>query len=364
MVLGGMGILGIGAFWVMRRIAFSSDLSRIGQTLKLMRADTNYTIQLFLEAMGFYAGKFFMPLPLNAAIREIDPLYSLAGAALLVLCLFLLTRPSLFSGLILTGFLMIAPALPLAFGTIAWTAYAERYVYLALPFWILAVGCVLPAVSEGRIKFQVVGTTLLLVAMALIVIQRGQVWATNIALCSDMVAKSPDFKMARGLYMSALVQAGRYREAEEQYRIASRLSAVRYEEQYDLVMASVYLKQGRDAEAEQMLLSALKKSKGQKPGVLQALAAFCDNRTRTAPPRERDKYERLVLEYTRKLYDLDKDPHTLYQVAKLHLRFGEKADGVKALQGVVLKLPVNDPDRAAVMRLLKGQEEPNVRSRE
>jgi tetratricopeptide (TPR) repeat protein len=358
LVLGGMGILGIGAFWVMRRVAYSSDLSRIGQTMKLMVADTSYTLQLFLGAVAFYVGKFFVPLPLNAAIREIDPLYSLAGAALLVFCLYLLSRPSLFSGLVLTGFLMIAPALPLAFGTIAWTAYAERYVYLALPFWILAAGCILPEVSERRQKLQAVGTILLLASMALIVIQRGQIWATNIALCRDMVAKSPNFKMVRGLYMSALIQAGRFDEVEEQYRIASRLSSVRYEEQYDLVMASVYMKQGRDADAEQMLLSSLKKSKVLNPDIFQSLANFYDTRSRTAPPLERDKYQKLALSYTQQRYELDKDPHTLYQVAKLHLRFGDQAAGVKALKEVVRMLPANDPDRAAVQKLLSGQEKP------
>jgi tetratricopeptide (TPR) repeat protein len=333
-------------------MAFSSDLSRIGQTLKLMFADTSYTIQLFLGAVAFYVGKFFVPLPLNAAIREIDTLYSLAGAALLVFCLYLLSRPSLFSGLVLSGFLMIAPALPLAFGTIAWTAYAERYVYLALPFWILAAGCILTEVSERRQKLQAAGTILLLAAMALIVIHRGQVWATNIALCSDMVAKSPDFKMAHGLYMSALIQAGRYDEVEEQYRIASRLPSVRYEEQYDLVMASVYMKHGRDVEAEQMLLSALKKSKGKNPGIFQALANYYDTISRTAPPLERDKYQKLALSYTQQRYDLDKDPHTLYQVAKIHLQMGNIESAKQVLHEVLKSLKSGDTDRIAAEKLL------------
>ena len=354
LVLGGMGVLGIGAFWVMRRIAFSSDLSRIGQTLKLMFADTSYSIQLFLGAVAYYVGKFFAPLPLNAAIREIDPLYSLAGPALLIFCFYLLSRPSLFSGLILTGFLMIAPALPLAFGTIAWTAYAERYVYLALPFWILALGCILPEISERRLKLQVVGTTLLLAAMALIVIQRGEVWATNIALCSDMVAKSPNFKMARGLYMSALLQAGRYREVEEQYLIASRLPSVRYEEQFDLVMASIYLDQGREAEAEQMLLSALNKSKSQVPAVFQALATYYDNRSHAVPTRDRDKFQRLALTYLQQMHDLDKNPHTLYQVAKLHIQMGKLDSARQDLREVLKSLKLGDNDRLAAEKLLRS----------
>ena len=355
LVLGGMGLLGVLAFWTMRQIAFSSDISRIGQTVQLMLTDTSYTIQLFLGAAAFYVGKFFMPLPLNAAIRDIDPLYSLAGIALLVFCLYLLSRPSLFSGLVLTGFFMIVPALPLVFGTVAWTAYAERYVYLALPFWILSVGCLIPEVSDSRQRLRTVVTCVLLVVMGLCVIQRGQVWATNIALCADMVAKSPDFKKARGLYMSALLHAGRYRDVEEQYRIASRLPSIRYEEQYELVMASVYQRQGRDSEAERMLLSAFEKSKGKKPGVIQALVSFYEGKSKTADPEQRKKYDQLVLGYTRKLYALDKEPHTLYRLAKIHLRLNEKSAAVAALQEVVQRLPASDPERAAAEKLLSRQ---------
>jgi hypothetical protein len=64
------------------------------------------------------------------------------------------------------------------------------------------------------------------------------------------------------------------------------------------------------------------------------------------------------LTYTQQKYDLDKNPHTLYQVAKLHLRFGDQAAGVKVLKEVVRMLPASDPDRAAVQKLLSGQEKP------
>ena len=33
---------------------------------------------------------------------------------------------------------MLLPALPFAFGTIAWTGYAERYIYLSSAFWIIS----------------------------------------------------------------------------------------------------------------------------------------------------------------------------------------------------------------------------------
>ncbi len=351
----GSGIAAGGGFWCIRQVAFTSNTSRISQTISLMLGDLNYAIQLFLGANGFYLRKFLFPLPLNAAIREIDPLYTLAGALLLFLCVILLARPSLLSGFFLAGFCMTVPVLPFAFGTIAWTAYAERYIYLSIPFWLLAAGYLLPQITSRRWGVTAWMTPLLLILASGVVVQRCMVWGNNLAMTSDMVAKSPDFKMAHGLYMSALVEEGRYREAEEQYRIAAKLPAVFYEENYDLLLACCSQREGRNDEAERVLLSALKKTGGKKPVVLQALAAFYEDRRREVTDSDAERVERLQLLYTKKLYELNNDPHTLYQVAKLYLRTGEKDAGVKALQKVMLTLPAKDPGRAAVERLLGNQ---------
>ena len=349
----GSGIVAGGGFWCIRQVAFTSSTSRISQTFSLIVADLNYAIQLFLGANGFYFRKFLFPLPLNAAIREIDPLYTLAGALLLILCVVLLAHPSLFSGFFLAGFCMTIPVLPFALGTIAWTAYAERYIYLSIPFWLLAIGYLLPPAGSRRMTVTVWSIPLLLLLAFCTDIERSKVWGNNLAMTSDMVAKSPNFKMARGLYMSALIEEGRYREAEEQYRIAATLPAVFYEENYDLLMAYCYCRQERYDAAEKLLLTALKKSEGKKPAVLQALAALYVERSRNVVDKSNVNDVRLQLLYTRKLYELDNNAHTLYQVAKLNLRVGEKVTGVKALQEVLLKLPANDPDRAAVEKLLK-----------
>ena len=50
--------------------------------------------------------------------------------------------------------------------------------------------------------------------------QRGKIWADNLAIVEDIVAKSPNFGVARNQYGGLLKQAGRYDEAEKQYKIA------------------------------------------------------------------------------------------------------------------------------------------------
>jgi protein O-mannosyl-transferase len=357
-ILGSSGLFCVALSWCIRRSAFTSDLSKISQTITLMKNDLGHTLQVFLGAEAFYFKKFILALPLDAAIREIDPLYSLAGVVLLVFCLFLLARPTLFSGLLLGGFCMTIPALPLAFGTIAWTAYAERYVYLALPFWLLALGSLLPSAAKGKRAVLIWGTTLVILSMAGATFQRTLVWSNNIEMFADMVDKSPEFKTAHGLYMQALMQKKLYREAEEQYRIAQGLYSLVYEEQYDLFMASILQEQGRVQEVEPLYRMALEKSRGQKPAVLTALIAFYGGKASEARPAERDRYERLVLDYTRKLYELDKDPHTLYQLATLQLRIGERDAGIKGLQEVLLKLPANDSVRTNAEKLLRREVKP------
>ena len=129
----------VGLFLLLRRLAFTSSVSKIGQTITLMLEDINYTISLFLGAVGFYMKKFFVPLPLNFFILEIDPLYDFVGIAVLVIfCHLILSKklPAIFS---LLGLLLLLPALPFAFGTIAWTAYAERYIYLSSALWVIAL---------------------------------------------------------------------------------------------------------------------------------------------------------------------------------------------------------------------------------
>ena len=48
----------------LRKIAFTSSVGKIGQTVTLMLGDLNYTLSLFLRSAGFYVKKFFIPVPL------------------------------------------------------------------------------------------------------------------------------------------------------------------------------------------------------------------------------------------------------------------------------------------------------------
>lgn len=209
-------------FLLIRRLVFSSNVSKLGQTVVLMCADTNYTLSLFLGAVGFYVKKFFMPLPLNFFIIEVDPLYDLLGIAVLLCLAHMLIRCDLPSVLILLGFSLLAPALPFTFGTIAWTAYAERYIYLSSAFWTMGILLFAAKMLKQRQRCcrqtLVVSSVFLVMLAAGISYFRNITWQSNATLMADTVRQSPKRRMLHDIYLQSLVQAGRLDEALVEYR--------------------------------------------------------------------------------------------------------------------------------------------------
>ncbi len=209
-------------FVLIRRLVFSSNISKLGQTVVLMCADTNYTLSLFLGAVGFYVKKFFMPLPLNFFIIEVDPLYDLLGIAVLLCLAHMLIRCDLPSVLILLGVALLAPALPFAFGTIAWTAYAERYIYLSSAFWTMGILLFAAKMLKQRQRcchqMLIVSSVFLVMLAAGISYFRNITWQSNAILMADTVRQSPKRRMLHDIYLQSLVQAGRLDDALIEYR--------------------------------------------------------------------------------------------------------------------------------------------------
>lgn len=230
-----------GLFLALRKLAFTSSVSKIGQTVTLMLADLNYTISLFLGAVGFYVKKFFIPLPLNFFILEIDPLYDFLGiAVLLMVCHLVVQARRLPVIMVFLGLLLLLPALPFAFGTIAWTAYAERYIYLSSAFWSVAfflwLGRLLAKHPELQRMAALFVFGICLVA-AVITFKRNTVWQSNVSLMRDTVRQTPNVRKLRNIYIKALVDKGLLDEAlNEYYRAAGELPSAVHDEQAALII--------------------------------------------------------------------------------------------------------------------------------
>ena len=321
-------------FAVMRRMVFTSSISSISQTITLIFQDLNYACQVFLGAAGFYVKKFFLPLPLNFAIREIDPFYNLLGVLVFFVCLFLIRRKTIPAAMFLSGVCMFILALPFALGTIAWTSYAERYMYMSTAFWtvtlaVLAAG--LPQMTGGKYVAWV--TAVLVLLMAGITFQRNLTWRSNLALYEDTVKKSPTFKTVRAEYMVALMGRGRYADAKEQYRIYQSIPSIGYNEAVDLNMAALLAVEGRNNEAVSLYENIIRKTKGESAVAYGKFAEYLQGRLIDSKSMEmNNSYAIRLIDCYEKLFQLKKDPAILYTMGQVALAAGQKEKALLAFR--------------------------------
>jgi len=359
-LLAGGIFLSISAFYIIRKIAFVSNVDKIGMTIKLMLGDLNYSISLFLGAAGFYVKKFIMPLPLNFFIIEIDPIYDLAGIAVLLLVLYLMLVRTLPALLCLTGVFLMLPAFPFAFGTIAWTAYAERYIYLSSAFWVVAIclwlGQRFQNCSELQLKLITLLTAGVISLAAVTTYSRNIVWQKNVTLFENTVSQTPKVRKIRDLYMAALLDAGYNEEAKKQFYIAASLPDSLYLNRYDdrgyLLMGNLLKKEGRFIEALKLYDDAITRT---KHGSEELIVAALDSISLVLPTienrAEQMRLERLRDVYVSHLKSMTTNPSRLIEFGKSAAQHGSFDEAVQLYDKALEFMTDKDQKRSAVMRL-------------
>jgi protein O-mannosyl-transferase len=320
-------LLPIGVFFLIRETVFVSNISSIGRTIHLIADDLNYALQTFFGAAGFYLKKFFFPFPLNFAIREIDPIYNAAGVVVFFICLYAIRRGSINGALFLSGICLFLPALPLSLGTVTWTGYAERYIYMSTAFWVLSTCMLWRDIFEKNISNSLIKICLLslVLVMGVCTFQRSLVWKTNLSLLKDTVTKSPGFKLIRVDYMAALMAHSDFEEAKEQYLIAQSIPSVGYLETLDLNMALIHVIEGKYDEAEKLYEQVISKTKGKSLVAYEAYISYLLERY-VLINQNQDGFDSLIFEKLvdnmERLYRLKKDPMLLYRLGQLFISGG------------------------------------------
>lgn len=159
--------------------------------------------------IGFYIKKLFFPFPLNFAIYQINVVFY-SGLFIFIMILagyFYLKkiyRIIIWLTLIILAF---SPAIFAATSKIAWTPFAERYLYLAVAVWALAMGTFIQYVAEktpnsvSLLKPIVIS---ILVVFSVTTFLRTLAWQNNLTLWADTYRKSPNFGKVLYKYGEAL----------------------------------------------------------------------------------------------------------------------------------------------------------------
>lgn len=316
------------SYYLLRRMVYISDVGKIGQTVKLMLLDVNYSISVFLGASGFYFKKFLFPLPLNFYLLEIDPLYDLAGILLLLFCLRLLTRLNLPAAFFIAGVCMFLPALPFAFGTIAWTGYAERYIYISTAFWIVAIIMYLDGRPPQRYSVACATAAILVTLMLLYSWQtfsRNLVWQKNVSLFGDTVRQSPQSRRLRDIYMYALYNAGDIPAAKCQYVVGQTLHSLGYDETADLLMAEILNNEGKPDQALELYETVIRKTRNSSEKALKRIIRQLE--TMLSQLGDSGRSEELSAKkrtYETQLGELTKDPMVIYNLGQKALAANDR----------------------------------------
>ncbi len=332
-------------FFLLRHFAFETNEGRIGSTIQFMQRDTIQVSLIFLRALGFYVKKIFFPFPLNFTIRDVEPLYELFGVLVVVACFLIVSKKNQVSALFMTGIFLIVPSFPIALGQIAWTFYAERYLYLPTAFIMVAsvlfISSSMKKIPSLSIK-KGVSITLLLAIMAVATFHRSMVWNDNLTFLRDAVAENPQFYYVRGQYARALAlrndiknariqftAANEYNANKKRLKFGNELFQLRYWDLPEMGLAYLLVRENRIPEAITAYEKIIRESRGESVGALNNVIILYGgmlNDTKSRPVSDRIK--KRISFYAEKLYNTSDNADTFYWLGKIFLMRGERQEAL------------------------------------
>ena len=340
-----MGMVTAGSvFLIIRYHNLAISHSKIGMTLKYINDDLLHSMFVMLRAFCFYIKKMIVAHPLNFAIMEVDPFYQLAGPPLVLLIGYIASRRTLVSAIFITGIFAIAPSFIIAFNQIAWTPYAERYLYVPSAFLIVAsvafLGSKSNAVSVGLIRGVVAAIVLV---FAFSTLQRSFTWSNDFNLVKDTVEKSPSSKVMRVVYGRYLIEKREYANATVQLNAARLIPSLSYDENLDILTAYIHYLQGEYDAAEKTCRIVLEKTMGKSKTAVSIMIDLHEIKALSAATKqERRAVERTLFGYHVMLYRLNSDPHILYKLGVLAMNMGERKRAIKLFQQSINNMPKDD----------------------
>ncbi|AGF78810.1 hypothetical protein UWK_02270 [Desulfocapsa sulfexigens DSM 10523] len=310
-------------FFIIRTGGTISNSSRIGLTLQYMDINLVHSLMLFCRALGFYIKKIFFPWPLNFAILEVDPLYDLLAIPIVILCIWLLWNRSLLAAFFLTGIILLTPSFLIVLNQIAWTPFAERYVYISMAFILLStIGIFARNPSRKNQSIYSPLMVILLIAFSYSTYQRGLIWHSNLKILEDTSIKSPYSKKIHWVYGAALSKKGDHEKALEVTKMACSLQSPPLMKDYtaERNLGFIYFNLARYNDAlDTFKQISVKSDYKYAPALDGLLITYSQLARETNNQDEREGYYKEAGKSGTLLYKIKKDPFIWYNLGKLSL---------------------------------------------
>ena len=307
-------------YLLMRGNAFQAPDVRIKRTLLFINANPKYFVIICFRVIGFYVKKFFYPFPLNFTILDVDPLYDLLGMAIVFFLLIFVLRKSFVGIFFVTGVIFLTPAILIAMRAIAWTPYAERYMYVATGFFSISFVLWLSQFVKTE-KFRIATFIILLIALSVGTFQRNNIWRDYKLLLEDSIRKEPSFRETRLEYGSLLLDRGKYEEARSQFVKATKIFSLGYDPRAYLVLSEIdYLEGKYDSALNKVneIINRLKKIKKSTKNALSLKVKILQKLLLTGDKMPSHYNE--LMDTARRFCELESNPYVLYYTGKSLLK--------------------------------------------
>ncbi len=195
----------------------------------------------------------------------------------------------------------------------------------------------------------------LLVVLFATTLQRSIIWQDDIKLCKDTLEKSPFSRDLRIAYSSVLIIQGEYNESLKQLEEARRLPFLGYDDRIDHNASYIYYKEGKLDDAIKISDSAFSRSHGKLSWPLENILLFLVEKKRSRTEKnERYLIDKQIFFYQQQLYQLNHDPHQLYQLAVQAEALGDKKESLKLFRQVSGALADDDAYKKKTIKKIQS----------
>jgi len=337
----------------------------------LLGNDIFFTSRLFFASFGFYLKKFFYPFPLNFTIYEINAsLYAAIGLiAVVTLLISVFYKKRLrYHFFFFWAMLGLGPAALISFTSVAWTPWAERYLYFSIAplsaVTVMAVFLLIKNMKQRPRLFQAIPLLVPLLFFAVSSCQRSVMMNNNMLIWQDSYEKSPGFMGAAIEYANSLISEKRLDDAEKVLLKAKHLHGARH--LLFLNLGHISVKRGDYVSAEGYYRKALEEARKDEnlvsvgPTFRQEILSYIaeielEKAAMADDYVEKRAYYLQAIESLLSANQESSNPFIFYRVAKLYLEIDEENNAAEYLTRFI-RLWKDDHYRKAAVSILNRLE--------